>query len=67
MPYHRRHNTPPYCTSYDPDRLIRTSKLEWVDEADPYAAPLTDKEIALGILCGIGFTIMFFGAIVYLV
>lgn len=67
MPYHRRHNTPPYCTSYDPDHLIRTSKFEWVDEADPYAAPLTGKEIALGILCGIGLSIMFLGGIVSLV
>lgn len=47
--------------------LDRKSRLEWVDEIDPYAAPLTDKEIAMGILCGIGFSIMFLGAIVSLV
>lgn len=52
---------------YSNIHLDRKDRLEWVDDMDPYASPMTGKEIALATLCGIGGTIMFFGALISMV
>ena len=67
MPYHRRTYTPPYCTSYDPDHLVRTSKLEWVDEADPYARPASLAERVLTVIIGLSISVIIAGTMLTLV